>query len=375
MKKCIVISDSFKGSLSSVEICRIANDLIPQVFPECRVLAIPAADGGEGTVDSFVEALGACSVSAMVNNAYGEQCTAVYARLGDTAIIEMAAAAGLPSVGSRKDPSITTTYGVGELILHAVNSGCQDILLGLGGSATNDGGCGCAAALGVKFINSKGESFVPVGATLKDICGVETQAAAEKLKNVTITVMSDVENPLYGEKGAAYVFGPQKGADKAMVLMLDAGLRHLSERIEHCLGIDVSNIAGGGAAGGMGSGTVAFLGGKIQSGIETILELTDFDRQLEDTDLVITGEGRLDSQSFQGKVISGVAARCRAKQKALIAVVGCTGEGAEEASSQGISAVFTTNRAGLPFEQLKLRTAADYRETLLNILRLIRAFA
>ena len=306
MKKCVVVSDSFKGTVSSREICAIAQQVIPRHFPACKVVCIPVADGGEGTVDCFVQAMGAQRVGVTVTNALGEKSAAAYARIGELAIIEMAAAAGLPQVGALRCPGTATTYGVGELIAHAVHSGCKRILLGLGGSATNDGGCGCAAALGVGFLDADGQSFVPVGDTLGRIARIDTAKADELLRSVEITVMCDVTNPLYGPTGAAYVFAPQKGADAEKVKSLDAGLRHFGDVIRSQYGLDVSAMPGAGAAGGMGAGCVALLGGTIQSGIDAVLDVTGFDRQLEGADLVITGEGRIDSQSADGKVATNL---------------------------------------------------------------------
>ena len=251
MKKCVVVSDSFKGTVSSCEICAIAQRVIPRHFPACEVVCIPVADGGEGTVDCFIQAMGAQRVEVTVTNALGEKSAAAYARIGELAIIEMAAAAGLPQVGALRCPGTATTYGVGELIAHAVDSGCRKILLGLGGSATNDGGCGCAAALGVRFYDADGQSFVPVGDTLGRIARIDTAEAEALLRSVEITVMCDVTNPLYGPTGAAYVFAPQKGADAEKVKSLDAGLRHFGDVIRSQYGLDVSAMPGAGAAGGL----------------------------------------------------------------------------------------------------------------------------
>ena len=211
MKKCVIVSDSFKGTLSSMEICEIARETIPQIFPDYQVDTIPVADGGEGTVACFQEAIGAEPVEVHVQGPYGEPLEAVYARKGDLAIIEMAAAAGLPLASERKNPEQTTTYGLGQIILHAVSNGCRKLLLGLGGSCTNDGGCGCAAALGTCFLDEMGNSFVPTGETLRRICRIDIGQTRALLENVSITVMCDVENPLCGPTGAAAVFGPQKG--------------------------------------------------------------------------------------------------------------------------------------------------------------------
>lgn len=371
MKKCVVVSDSFKGTVSSCEICAIAQRVIPRHFPACEVVCIPVADGGEGTVDCFVQTMGAQRVEITVTNALGEKSAAAYARLGELAIIEMAAAAGLPQVGERRCPGTATTYGVGELIAHAVDSGCRKILLGLGGSATNDGGCGCAAALGVRFYDADGQSFVPVGDTLGRIARIDTAEAEALLRSVEITVMCDVTNPLYGPTGAAYVFAPQKGADAEKVKSLDAGLRHFGDVIRSQLGIDVSRMPGAGAAGGMGAGCVALLGGTIQSGIDAVLDVTGFDRQLEGADLVITGEGRIDSQSADGKVVSGVARRTRAKGVPLIAIAGGIADSAGAVYDIGVSAMFSTDRAALPVDMLGARSPGDYEATLSDIMSLI----
>ena len=371
MKKCVVVSDSFKGTVSSREICEIAQRVIPRHFPACEVVCIPVADGGEGTVDCFIQAMGAQRVEVTVTNALGEKSAAAYARIGELAIIEMAAAAGLPQVGALRCPGTATTYGVGELIAHAAHSGCKRILLGLGGSATNDGGCGCAAALGVGFLDADGQSFVPVGDTLGRIARIDTTKADELLRSVEITVMCDVTNPLYGPTGAAYVFAPQKGADAEKVKSLDAGLRHFGDVIRSQLGIDVSRMPGAGAAGGMGAGCVALLGGMIQSGIDAVLDVTGFDRQLEGADLVITGEGRRDSQSADGKVVSGVARRTRAQGVPLIAIAGGIADSAGAVYDIGVSAMFSTDRAALPVDMLGARSPGDYEATLSDIMSLI----
>ncbi len=371
MKKCVVVSDSFKGTVSSREICEIAQRVIPRHFPACEVVCIPVADGGEGTVDCFIQAMGAQRVEITVTNALGEKSAAAYARIGELAIIEMAAAAGLPQVGALRCPGTATTYGVGELIAHAVDSGCRKILLGLGGSATNDGGCGCAAALGVRFYDADGQSFVPVGDTLGRIARIDTAKADELLRSVEITVMCDVTNPLYGPTGAAYVFAPQKGADAEKVKSLDAGLRHFGDVIRSQYGLDVSAMPGAGAAGGMGAGCVALLGGTIQSGIDAVLDVTGFDRQLEGADLVITGEGRIDSQSADGKVVSGVARRTRAKGVPLIAIAGGIADSAGAVYDIGVSAMFSTDRAALPVDMLGARSPGDYEATLSDIMSLI----
>lgn len=375
MKKVIVISDSFKGTLSSQDICAIARKSVPKIFPGCAVAAIPVADGGEGTVGCFIEAVGAQPVTVSVTGPWGEHVDAVYARSGSRAIIEMASAAGLPMVGKRRDPAATTTCGVGEQIRHAVEHGCTEVLLGLGGSCTNDGGCGCAAALGVRFFDADGKTFVPVGGTLDRIVRIDNTEAERLLAGVTLTLMNDVDNPLCGVRGAAHVFGPQKGADEAMVERLDANLTHLAAVIERTLGRRVADIPGAGAAGGMGAGCAAFLGARMQSGIEAVLDMVDFDAQLSGADLVITGEGRIDAQSVHGKVISGIAKRTRSRGVPLVAIVGCVGSGADEAYDLGVTSIFGIDRTAKAFADYAAESADYYRATLEDVLRLAAAFA
>lgn len=373
MKKCIVISDSFKGTLSSRDICTIARESIPRFFPKCQAVTVPVADGGEGTVDCFCEAIGAERISVDTTGPYGEPVRTVYARKGALAVVEMAGAAGLPMVGDRRDPEQTTTYGVGCVIRQAIAQGCKKILLGLGGSCTNDGGCGAAAALGVRFLDRDGAEFVPVGGSLDRIASIEMAGAAELLRDVQITAMCDVTNPLYGELGAAAVFGPQKGADPAMIQRLDRQLSALDQAIRANLGQSVAMLPGAGAAGGMGAGCVAFLGGELRSGIEAVLDTVEFDRLLEGADLVITGEGRIDAQSVQGKVISGVAARTARRKIPLAAIVGSIAPDAGAAYDLGVTAMFSIDREAVDYQKYAANTAEQYRRTLEDILRLIRA--
>lgn len=373
MKKCIVVSDSFKGSLSSLEICNIAQASIPKFFPDCQIITLPVADGGEGTVDCFIQALSGQRVTIPVAGPYGETVQASYCRDGTRAVIEMSAAAGLPLAEKHLNPEETTTYGVGQLIDHAVANGCTELLLGLGGSCTNDGGCGCGAALGVRFQKEDGTFFVPTGKNLDQIWSIDPSQASRQLKGVNITVMCDVENPLHGPDGAAFVFGPQKGADIDMVHRLDRQLSKLDQIIAKELDCSVANIPGAGAAGGMGAGCIAFLDGKLKPGIEAVLDMVGFDGLLPGTDLVITGEGRIDVQSIRGKVISGLARRTKPKHIPLIAIVGGIAPGAEAAYDLGITAMFGIDREAKAFETCMFDTPKNYQRTLEDILRLLRA--
>ena len=351
----------------------MAQESIGRLFPGCQVVPVPVADGGEGTVDCFLQAIQAEPVTCDVTGPYGEAVQAVYCRAGDRAVMEMAAAAGLPMVGDRLDPAHTTTYGVGQMIRHAVEQGCTEILLGLGGSCTNDGGCGCAAALGTRFLRADGSAFVPVGAELDQIARIDRSETEELLKGVRIAVMCDVDNPLYGPRGAAHVFGPQKGADRAMVELLDGQLMRFDQILVRELGRSVSQIPGAGAAGGMGAGCIAFLGAELKPGIEAVLDMVDFDRSLEGADLVITGEGRIDSQSIHGKVISGVARRVAPKKIPLVAVVGGIADGAEGAYELGVSALFGCDRESVGYQNYAHKAKENYQRTLEDVLRLVKA--
>ncbi|NCB05668.1 MAG: glycerate kinase, partial [Clostridia bacterium] len=322
MKKIAVVSDSFKGSVSSSEICAIVTAQAKRFFPGCEVVGLPVADGGEGTVDSFLECMTGEKVALEAAGPFFERRMAFYGRFGDTAIIEMAAAAGLPLVEDCKNPMLATTYGVGELMRHALEHGAVRLILALGGSATNDGGCGAAAALGTRFYDAAGEEFIPTGGTLCNIARIDNTACAHLLAGVEVIAMCDIDNPMHGERGAAYVFAPQKGADAEMVRLLDTGLVSLDQVITKELGVSVAAIPGAGAAGAMGAGAVAFFGAKLNPGIETVLDTVHFEERIAGADFVITGEGKLDSQSLRGKVVIGVARRAKKACVPVFAVVG-----------------------------------------------------
>lgn len=360
MKKILLIPDSFKGTMSSMEICSIMEESIHHHYPEAEVVSIPVADGGEGSVDAFLEALGGEKVSVKAQDPYGREINSFYGILPDgTAVIEMAAAAGLPLVGKNRRAEKTTTYGVGQLIEDALRNKCKKLIVGLGGSATNEGGCGAAAALGVRFINSKNESFVPVGETLKDIAAIDASGINPLLREVPIVTMCDIDNPLCG---------PQKGADEGCIKMLDAGLYHMSEIIKRDLDKDVLNLPGSGAAGGMGGGMAAFFNSTLQPGIETVLDTVHFNNLLEGADLIISGEGKIDTQSLRGKVVIGVARRAKKSSVPLIAVVGDIGSDIQKAYEEGVTGIFSINRVALPYEQIKLRAKDDLRLTIDNIM-------
>lgn len=375
MKKFLLIPDSFKGTMSSREICDIMSKIIKAHYPEAETISIPVADGGEGSVEAFLSAIGGEKVSLTVKGPYMEETGSFYGILedGKTAVIEMAAAAGLPLVGQRLHAEQTTTYGVGQLIADAIGRGVKKIIVGLGGSATNDFGAGAAAALGVRFLNSRGESFVPVGENLAQVAQIKMDQLLPGVRETEIITMCDIDNPLYGPTGAAYVFGPQKGADPDMVVYLDKQLRAISEIVKRDLSIDVSSLPGAGAAGGMGGGMAAFLGSRLQMGIETVLDTVQFDSLLDGADMVLTGEGKIDSQSLRGKVVIGIAKRTKPKKVPLVAIVGDIGDHVENAYDLGVSAILSINRVAVDFWEAKKRSKDDLALTVDNLMRLLKA--
>lgn len=374
MKKVILIPDSFKGTMSSKEICNIMEEHIKDHYPTTEIVSIPVADGGEGTVDSFLAAKGGEKITVKVKGPYMEDMESFYGLIdgGDTAIIEMAACAGLPIVGKYLRAEKTTTYGVGQLIVHAAQSGCKKIIVGLGGSATNDLGVGAAVAAGIRFIDKNGVEFVPVGENLSNIVDIDTRGMLPVLKDLEIITMCDIDNPLYGKTGAAYVFAPQKGADSKMVQYLDNQLKVASELIKRKLGIDIAEFAGAGAAGGMGGGMVAFFGSKLEKGIDVVLDVVDFDHLLQDADLIFTGEGKIDEQTLCGKVVIGVARRAKKYGVPLIAVVGDIGDNIEDIYNEGVSAIFSINRVAIPFYDAKFRAYSDMKLTIDNLMRFLK---
>lgn len=327
--KIVIAPDSFKGTLSAGEVATGIAERLRLSFGMADVVTQPISDGGEGLVECLSAALPSRKVVCRVTGPKGESVDAQLLIAGGVAVIEMAQAAGLPLVNP-PDVMHTTTYGVGEMIAIAEKEGAKRILLGLGGSATNDLGCGMAAALGARFYKGN-QTFVPVGGTLGEIERIEYGAPHD------VTALCDVKNPLYGENGAAYVYGRQKGATDATLPVLDQGLKHVADLLKADGKTDCDQ-PGAGAAGGLGAGVIAFLGGKLQKGIDAVLDAVRFDDLVKDADLVITGEGRLDSQSFEGKVIDGVIKRCKCP---VVALVGQAQAGLDY-RTWGLSAVFTT---------------------------------
>lgn len=374
MQNFILVPDSFKGTLSAIEVCNIMKSSIKKLYKDANIISVPVADGGEGTVDAFLYALGGEKKSVWVSDAFNEQkILAHYAMLkDDIAVIEMATCAGLPLVKNRLEPDKTTTFGVGELIIDAINSGAKKIILGLGGSATNDGGCGMAAALGVKFKDEQDQEFIPTGGTLSQIYKIDMNNIYSKIKDVEFISMCDVDNPLCGRLGASAVFAPQKGADEDMVKLLDEGLAHLAKIIKRDLHIEVKDIKGAGAAGGLGAGSIAFLQSKLTKGIDVILDTINFDELVLKANIVFTGEGKFDSQSLHGKVVMGVANRSQKYKTPVIVVTGAIGENIQEAYNKGITAIFSINKEPMEFSKSALKSKENMILTMENILRLLK---
>lgn len=369
MKKLVFVPDSFKGTMTSLEICEQMRCAARALWPQVQTEEIPVADGGEGSVDAFLGAVGGSKEFARVQGPYGEEMEAFYGLCGSTAVVEMAAAAGLPLVGENRHAERTTTYGVGQLIVCALeHPEVTRVVIGLGGSATNDGGCGAAAALGARFLDEAGNTFVPVGETLARIAHIDVSQMHPRLREVEVCAMCDIDNPLCGPQGASAVFGPQKGADPAMVRLLDEGLLHLAEVIRRDLGKDVLSLPGGGAAGGMGAGTAAFLHASLQKGIETVLAIARFEERARGADLILTGEGRIDGQSLRGKVVMGVAKKAASLGVPVAAVVGDIAEGAEQAYEEGVAGIFTINRLAVPYTEARKTAKRDLFFTVQNVL-------
>ena len=370
MKKILLVPDSFKGTMSSAEICSIMEEAIKTHYPGAEIISIPVADGGEGSVDAFLGALGGEKKIVSVQGPFGRKMESFFGILKNgTAVIEMAACAGLPLAGERADPRIATTFGVGQIILDAAEKDVKTIIMGLGGSATNDGGCGAAAAAGVKFYDKNNRSFIPTGGTLKEIERIDLSARDQRLNSVNFITMCDIDNPMYGESGAAAVFAPQKGADADTVKALDDGLRHLAQMMKYDLGRELSQIPGTGAAGAMGAGMIAFFDAKLQMGIDAVLDTVHFEELIQNADLIFTGEGKIDSQSLRGKVVLGVSRRAKPLGVPVIAIVGAIGDGIEPAYDEGVSGIFSINRAPMDLETAKANSKTNLALTIDNFMR------
>ena len=351
--KIIVAPDSFKGSCSAIEVANSIEKAILSVDSAVEVVKMPVADGGEGTIDAITSCVPAEIIEVEVCDPMGEIALAQYAIIdgGQTAIIEMAQASGLPMVPvNKRNPLLATTYGTGQLMKDALDRGCKKMIIGIGGSATNDGGAGVLMALGASFKNDDGEELQVGGGALAELAEIDLTEFDARIYDVEITVACDVTNPLTGENGASYVYGPQKGATPEMVEELDSALSHFAKKSAEKLGTDYSEYPGTGAAGGLGFALIAYCKAKFAAGIDIVLGVSGFEKELESADLVITGEGRIDGQSVQGKVLYGIGIRAKEKNVPVIAIGGAIRSDSEALLDYGITAMFSIANGPITLE-------------------------
>ena len=349
--KIVIASDSFKGSLTSIEVAQAATRGIKAVYPNCEVVAVIVADGGEGTVEAIVDALGGEIICTSVSDPLGRPIQANYGIAADKAIIEMAAASGLPLLQpEERNPWLTSTHGTGEMIMDAIQRGCSQFLIGIGGSATNDAGTGMLQALGFKFYDFNEKEITDCrGGRLLDIVDLDDSCVPEAVRKAEFVVACDVDTPFCGPEGAAPVFAPQKGADAEMVKKLDAGMASFAKVIERKYKMNIIPVAGAGAAGGMGGAFRAFLDAKLQRGIEMVLDSIDFNAIIQDADLIITGEGKIDFQTAKGKTAAGVLAR--AKQQGIpVVAIGGSVEMCDSVQQMGFAGVYPILGEKVPLE-------------------------
>ena len=374
--KVVIAIDSFKGSLSSMEAGIAAKDGILKACDGSNVIVKPLADGGEGTVESLVEGMNGSREKTYVTGPVGKKIECIYGILpnSNTAIIEMASTAGLTLISEKeRNPLNTTTFGVGEVIKEAIEKGCRNFIIGLGGSATNDAGVGMLQALGYEFLDKNGEKVGFGGKVLKDICFIDEENKIKELEECSFKIACDVNNPLYGQQGAAYIYGKQKGASDEEIKFLDEGLIKFSEVVQRHFGIRRSDYHGAGAAGGMGFGFLTFLNAKLESGIKIVLDEINLEKEILDADYVITGEGRLDLQTSMGKAPIGIAKLAKKYNKKVIAFAGCTTEDALGCNEKGIDAYFSIVNGAMSLEEAmnKENAKKNMELTVYEVFRLI----
>lgn len=370
LKKVVIAPDSFKESLSALEVAEAIERGFRQVYPQAQYVKLPMADGGEGTVDSMVAATGGEIVWVEVTGPLGQPVQAFYGLLGDgeTAVIEMAAASGLHlAPKALRDPRITTSYGTGELILAALERGVKAIILGIGGSATNDGGAGMMQALGARLLDDKQNPLLPGGTALAQLAQIDLSEVDPRLQQVSVTAACDVDNPLCGPHGASAVFGPQKGATPEMVTQLDSALSHFGSLLQQATGREVINTPGAGAAGGMGAALLGMLNARLRPGIEIVIETLRLEEALCDADLVITGEGRLDSQSIHGKTPIGVARVAKRHGLPVIGIAGSLSKDYQVVHQHGIDAAFSVLDRIVTLDEALTEAADNLEVTARNV--------
>lgn len=374
--KFIFAPDSFKGSLTAIESCDILERVCAKHFPGCETQSVPVADGGEGTVDALLRAMGGERIKTPVTGPMFEPETAEWGLLpdGKTAVMEMAQASGLPYVpANQKDPRKATSLGTGEMIAEALRRGVRKILIGIGGSATNDGGIGMLTALGALFTDGNGEKVKPIGGEMIRVAKADFSGLMSELKETEITVICDVTNPLLGEDGATFIYGPQKGAIPEIRDELEAGMIHYAKAVETAVGRDISHFPGAGAAGGLGAALSGVLGATLKSGIDAVLDAVDFESRLEGVDLAITGEGRIDGQSVRfGKVPVGVAKRCAARGIPTLVLAGGIGDGAEGLFDMCESTIQTTVSGPMSLEKAMKDAPALYEAAADRLMRAVK---
>ncbi|MCR4657863.1 MAG: glycerate kinase [Lachnospiraceae bacterium] len=373
--KLLFASDSFKGSLSSEQTIELLTKAAHEVFGSCETAGVPVADGGEGTANAIIKAEGGEIVKCSVHGPCMEVLEASYGVFGkDQAVIEMSAASGLTLVpADKRDPRNTTTFGTGELILDALDRGYRKLSIAIGGSATNDGGMGCVRALGIRFLDKDGTELEGFGRDLINVRKIDATGLDRRLKECEITVMCDVKNPLCGKDGATFTFGAQKGATPEIQEFLEKGMCNYRDVIREAFSVDCDDIEGAGAAGGLGAALFVFLGGKMKSGIEAVLDLINFDERLEGVDIVVTGEGRTDWQSCFGKVMQGVGLRAQAKGIPVLGLSGSLGRDAMKICGYGISSLMTTVNAPMSLEEALENAQELYYEGAVRMFRFVKA--
>lgn len=375
--KIVLAPDSFKGSLTAKEVALAMQRGLEKVLPDANYLQIPLADGGEGTVRSLVDAKNGEILSEKVLDPIGNLVTAHYGMIddGQVAVIEMSEASGIQYIDKKtSNPYIATTYGTGQLIKAAINKGAKTVIIGIGGSATNDGGAGMAQALGANLLDKHGNELSFGGAELKNLAQIDVSEMSKELADVKVIIASDVTNPLTGKNGASVVFGPQKGATPRMVKVLDKALRNYAQVIKKDLGKDVEEVPGAGAAGGLGAGLLAFTNASIESGIDIVLQYTDFKKKIADADFVFTGEGQIDFQTKYGKTPVGVAKAVKDVDPKIkvIAIAGSIGEKAEELYPLGIDAIFSCVPGVVDLDSAMENSDQNIQKIINNIGRLIQ---
>ncbi|EOC1326601.1 glycerate kinase [Cronobacter dublinensis] len=375
LNKIVIAPDSFKESLSAMDVATAIEAGFREIYPQATYVRLPMADGGEGTVEAMVAATGGHIVQVPVTGPLGNRVEGFYGVLGDgeTAVIEMAAASGLHLVPpAQRDPRITTSFGTGELILAALDSGVKAIIIGIGGSATNDGGAGMMQALGVRFLDSQQRGLLPGGASLAALEHIEMSGLDPRLAHTRFTVACDVDNPLCGAKGASAIFGPQKGATPEMVAQLDAALRRFGTTLEAVTGKSIISAPGAGAAGGMGAALLGMLNAQLRPGIDIVTQTLGLAQAVRDADLVITGEGRLDSQSIHGKTPVGVARVAKQFQRPVVAIAGSLTPDYQVVHEHGIDAAFSVLDRIVTLEEALDDAARNLRVTARNVAALWR---